>query len=112
MLLTGGGFGPPLMGMLAGVTGILINKPLTWWRYHLPPGFRRLLAKSWPWFFTVCTASGTVLVIGSLVLVYFFGVNSPDFFVMNFFFTVLTLTLTIVMSIAYDLEDRGHISTK
>lgn len=110
MLLTGGGFGPPLIGVLSGIAGVAINKPLTWWQFHLNIGLRRFLAVLWPWFFTACTASGVLLVIGSLVLVYFFGINNADFFVMNFFFTVLTLVLTIVMSIAYNLRNKERVA--
>jgi hypothetical protein len=109
MLLVGGGFGPPLIGILAGVAGAGINAPLTWWRSHLPANLRRFLAGLWPWVFGICALSGVLLVVGSLILVYSFGVNNPDFFVMNFFFTVLALVLTILMGIAYDIEnsERG-----
>lgn len=49
MLLVGAGFGPPLLGMLVGVVATRINTPLTWWRNHLAPGWRRLLIRLWPW---------------------------------------------------------------
>ena len=106
MLLVGGGFGPPLIGILAGVAGTRINSPLTWWRTHLSINNRRFLARLWPWVFGICALSGVLLVIGSLILVYFFGVNNADFFVMNFFFTILALVLTILTSIAYDIENK------
>jgi hypothetical protein len=106
MLLVGGGFAPPLVGLLAGVAGIGINSPSTWWRTHLPAKLRRVLARLWPWVFSICVVSGLFLVVGSLILVYFFEVNNPDFFVMNFFFTILVLLLTILMGIAYDIQNR------
>ena len=79
MLLVGGGFGPPLIGILAGIAGAGINAPLTWWRSHLPADFRRFLAGLWPWVFGICALSGVLLVVGSVILVYFFGLNNPDF---------------------------------
>jgi len=36
MLLVGGGFGPPIIGILAGVAGLGIASPQTWCRAHLP----------------------------------------------------------------------------
>jgi len=105
MLLVGGGFGPPLIGILAGIAGTGINAPLTWWRNHLSTKVRQFLAGLWPLVFGICAISGVLLVIGSLILVYFFGVNNPDFFVMNFFFTVLFLILTILTAIAYDIQN-------
>jgi len=105
MLLVGGGFGPPLIGILAGVAGFGINAPLTWWQNHLPAKVRRVLAGLWPWVFGICAISGVLLVVGSLILVYFFEVNNPDFFVMNFFFTVLALLFTILTAIAYDIKN-------
>lgn len=105
MLLVGGGFGPPIIGILAGVAGVGINAPLTWWRTHLPVHVRQFLAGLWPWVFGICAVSGVLLVIGSLILVYFFRVNNPDFFVMNFFFTVLALLFTIITAVAYDIQN-------
>jgi len=109
MLLVGGGFGPPIIGILAGVAGTGINAPLTWWRTHLPVNVRRFLAKLWPWVFGVCAINGVFLVVGSVILVYFFGVNSPDLFVNSFFFAVLSLLLTILTGVAYDIHnsERG-----
>jgi hypothetical protein len=104
MLLVGGGFGPPLIGILAGVAGLGINAPLTWWRRHLPVNVRRFLARMWPWVFGACVANGVFLVVGSVILVYFFGVNNPDLFTNSFFFAVLSLPLTILTGVAYDLQ--------
>lgn len=49
MLLVGGGIFPPLIGIISGVVGTRLNKPLTWWRAHLSGKPLRLLAKLWPW---------------------------------------------------------------
>jgi hypothetical protein len=111
MLLVGGGFGPPIIGILAGVAGLGINAPYTWWRTHLPVNVRRVLARLWPWVFGVCVLNGVFLVIGSVVLVYLFGVNNPDLFTNSFFFAVLSLALTIFTGVAYDIQnsERGVV---
>ena len=48
LLLVGGGFAPPIFGIILGVAGTRINTPLSWWRTHLPAGLRSFLAKLWP----------------------------------------------------------------
>ena len=101
----GGGFGPPCRSILVGVTGTGINSPLTWWRNHLSTNSRGLLARLWPWGFGICAVSVLLLVIGSLILMYSFKVNTPDSFVMNLFFTVLVLLFSIITTAAYDIQN-------
>ena len=110
MMLVGGGFGPPIIGILAGVAGTGINAPLTWWRKRLPVKVRDFLAKLWPWVFGVCVMNGVLLVIGSVILVYVFGLNNPDLFVNSFFFAVLSLPLTILTGVAYDIQNSDVVS--
>ncbi|HEX6386096.1 MAG TPA: hypothetical protein VF177_15605 [Anaerolineae bacterium] len=105
MLLVGGGFGPPIIGILAGVAGTGIGSPLTWWRTQLPVNVQGFLATLWPWVFGVATINDVFLVVGSLILVYFFGVNNPDLFVNSFLFAVLSLPLTIVTGVAHYIEN-------
>ncbi len=77
MLLVGGGFGPPILGIIVGATGTRINAPLTWWRAHLSIGSRRFLGKLWPWSFAACIIAWLYLFPGSILLDYFFGVGNP-----------------------------------
>lgn len=113
MMLVGGGFGPPIIGILAGVTGLGIHAPYRWWRSHLPVPIRHFLAQLWPWVFGVCLINGLFLVIGSVILVYFFDLNNPDLFVNSFFFAVVSLLLTIFTGVAYDIEkvEQGTLHT-
>jgi len=96
MLLTGGGVGPPLIGVLAGTAGSRIGKPLGGWRGRLSLSARRLLAVLWPLFFAASAVSGLFLVVGSLILVFFFGVNNAAFFLNLFYVTFLSLLLTVL----------------
>ena len=104
MLLVGGGIGPPVIGILAGVAGRGIKKPLTWWHKHLPKNFRRSLSKLWPWIYVIAVVNGVFLVIGSVILVYFFDMNNPDLFTNSFFFAVVSLLLLIFTGRAYDIR--------
>ena len=45
LLLVGGGFGPPLIGIIVGTAGTRINTPLSCWRKHLSVNTRHLLSK-------------------------------------------------------------------
>ncbi|MBC7251892.1 MAG: hypothetical protein H5T62_16635 [Anaerolineae bacterium] len=103
MLLVGGGFGPPIIGMLASVAGFGINAPYTGWRVRLPFNVRRILARLWPWVFAVCVANGVFLVIGSVILVYFCDLNNPDLFTNSFFLVILSLPPAIFLGVAYDI---------
>jgi hypothetical protein len=110
MLLVGGGFGPPTIGLLAGVAGTGIEAPLTGWRERLPVNARHFLARLWPWVFGICAVNGVFLVIGSVILVHVFGLNNPDLFTNSFFFAVLSLPLTILTGVAHDIQNSDVAS--
>ena len=106
MLLVGGGFAPPVMGILAGVAGLGINAR-KWWGTRLPINIQHFLAKSWLWIFGICLINGLFLVVGSIILVYYFGLNNPDLFVYSFFFAIVCLLLCIFTGAAYDVQ-KGY----
>ncbi len=103
MLLVGGGVAPPIIAILAGVAGLGIGSRHSRWRAHVPVNIQRRLARLWPWAFGLCAINGAFLVIGSVVLVYLFGLNNPELFVNSFLFAVLLLLATIFTGIAYDI---------
>jgi hypothetical protein len=109
MLLVGGGFGPPLVGIIIGVAATTMGRPLTWWRTHLPIRVRRVLARLWPWVFGVCVAAWLLLMPGSLIIGYLLGVNDESL-AMAIFVSSLTLlalgslVLSIVAGCAHDIE--------
>lgn len=107
MLLVGGGFAPPLVGILAGWAGTGIDSPLTWWRTRLSVSLRRFLARLWPWLFGVCLAASLVLFAGSLIMVYIFDYGNAGFFSNLFLFTFVLLMLTVVAAFAKDTVMKG-----
>jgi hypothetical protein len=107
MLLVGGGFAPPIIGVLAGVAGLGIKASFTWWRTHLSVSVRRLLATLWPWVFGVCAIVGLFLVIGHVILVGFFWMTNSTVFVYSFFFIVLSFPLILFTGVAYDIQACG-----
>lgn len=107
MLLIGGGFIAPFVGLIAGVAGTKINAPFTWWRTHLPGNASRLLAKLWPWLliayflwiptqFLLGRFSGESLVAqGAILLPLEYGL----------------LLLTLFAAFAYDIQKNGRFPT-
>jgi hypothetical protein len=110
MLLVGGGFGPPIIGILAGLAGTGIGAPLTWWRKRLSRSLCSGLSAVWPWIFGIAVVNGVFLVIGSVLLVYFFDLNNPDLFTNSFYLSVVLLILTIVTGRAYEAQKSGQIA--
>jgi hypothetical protein len=107
MLLAGGGIGPPVMGVLAGVAGLGIARRKGGWAQRLPKGTRRVLARAWPPLFVAGAVNAVFLVVGSVVLVYAIDLNTPDLFLGSFYFAVLSLVLIVLSGAAYDAEKTG-----
>jgi hypothetical protein len=105
MLLVGGGVGPPLIGILAGFAGTTIDRPLSGWRQRVPAVVRRLLVTLWPALFGVAALSGVFLVLGSLILVFFFDLNNAALFLNTFYVTVVSLLLTTLLA---PFRDQRH----
>ena len=85
MLLVGGGFGPPMIGIIVGAAATRINAPLTWWRAHLSVSLRRFLGQRWQWSLVACVIAWLLLFPGISVVAYFFGMNDPGLIAVIFF---------------------------
>jgi hypothetical protein len=96
LLLVGGGFGPPLLGIVIGVTAIKVRSPLNWWRSRLPAGLRRALATLWPWFLAIAIAAWLLVMPGTMLLEA--GALVPVFVLIAF----ATLALAIITGLARD----------
>ncbi len=107
ILLVGGGFGPPLVGIIIGAVATRINAPLAWWRGHLSGGSRRYLGRLWPWSFIACVIAWLLLFPGSALLGSFFGVDNPNLIPVLFFIALGFLLLTVVAGFAYDLQKQS-----
>jgi hypothetical protein len=111
LLLVGGGVGPIVIGVLAGVAGLGIDAPYPRWRARLSDGLRRVLAALWPWIFGLALIDTVFLVIGSLILVYGFDFNNADLFVGLFFLSAILLIPTIITGVAHDIQrDEGGVA--
>jgi hypothetical protein len=103
LLLVGGGFGPPLLGVIAGLTATRIGAPLRWWRAR-PPRLRGAFASSWPWVFAACLFSWLMLVPGLPLLDYTVGIPHPMIVAWSFLGAMGLLVPTIVAGLAHDAD--------
>ena len=110
MLLVGGGFGSPIIGILAGIAGILNHARITWWRRRFSGSAGRFLARLWPWLFGIAAINGLFLFVGAIFLVYTFGWGNEDLYLNSFLFAVVSVSLTIITGIAYDLQSGARVA--
>jgi hypothetical protein len=106
MLLFGGGVGPPIIGVLAGIAATAINSPLTWWRRNLPTFLTRFLAGLFPWVFGICALNGLFLFLGAIILIAILNIGNASLFLNSFFIATLSFPLMIVTGIAFDIRSR------
>jgi len=91
LLLFGGGFFPPIIGLIGGAAGIQINKPLV----GNPGSVTRFVAKLWPWPLVVFM----VWILGQFPVGYFFN----DFLqsIMGFGLLLILTMLPVSVYTAY-----------
>ena len=104
MLLVGGGIFPPILGILIGVVATRIHSPLTWWRAHLSPGVRRLLASLWPWSYTACVLSWFAMLPGIGLLKSIYGIDDTTLILIILCSAFGTLLLTVLCGPAYNIQ--------
>ncbi len=94
-LLFGGGFGPPLLGLILGASATKIHSSFGGWRAHVPGGVRRFLGGLWPWLLGACIAAWLVMMPGTVLINYFWGMNNAEvvFGLILAMFTLLFLTI-------------------
>jgi hypothetical protein len=102
MLLVGGGFAPPIIGILSGIAGMGINSPTPKWCKNLPNNLNKYVSKLWTYIFAVTAINGIFLIIGAIVLAYIIGLNIPSVWVFCFLFSIPTILITIITGVSYD----------
>ena len=101
LLLVGGGFGPPLLGIIVGITA-------TWARPRAgasrpSTGLGRALGALWPWVFAAAIAAWLLVMPGTILLDRVFGVRELEAVVPVFILLAFaTLGLAIVTALARD----------
>jgi hypothetical protein len=107
--LVGGGFAPIFISILASVTATRINKPLNWWRQHLPPKVRDYLAKYWHWplggFVLLFLVSVEIAIFGYPLLWFLSGEVSYGVQTVVALVSFGLMPVAMVAAFAFDLSD-------
>lgn len=109
LLLVGGGFGPPILGLILGVAAVRMNTAPIRSRTTTPP--HGLLARLWPWTLAAGLIAFLALVPGTVIVAYVFDIANASaasavvLVPMVAAFTLLPVTLIAASS--YDRERRG-----
>lgn len=108
--LVGGGFAPIFMAMFAFIAASRIDRPMNWWRAHLPGFLRSFLASLWPWsiiLFVVAFLGGVEIAIFGYPLLWFFSAEVTYSIQWALaYIMVLFWPLSILTAIAYDIQKK------
>ena len=102
LLLVGGGFGPPLSGIIIGVAATRMHASLNERPSRIPAGMRRFIAPCWPGCLIACVFAWLVMLPGSSILAYFFGVDDPALTLMLILAAFGLLFTTIFIGYVHD----------
>ena len=107
LLMVGGGFGPPLLGIILGAAGTRIGKPFSWWRARLPQGVRRFLSAASPWVLAACIIAWLLMIPGPFVVGHLFQAEGTENLALVLYFVLAAfglLPVAIITGFARDIE--------
>jgi hypothetical protein len=112
LFLVGGGFAPLVLAVLPVAAAAGINRPLTWWRRHLPPKLRGFLAGLWAWpliiFALLCLFAIELAIFGYPLLWVFSADHTVNLLssLGNVTFFILG-PVVILTALAYDIQKQS-----
>ncbi len=75
-LLVGGGVAFFALGLMMSIAATRIDRPLTWWRKHVPVKARRILGKLWLWLLLPAVTLFSLLVLAAIFGVWFLDADT------------------------------------
>lgn len=78
LLLVGGGFGPPILGIILGTTGTKVNSTWAQWSTRRPGRSRRILAGAWGWFLAASVVAWLIVFPGLILIDQLVGLSNPE----------------------------------
>lgn len=111
ILLVGGGFGPPVLGLILALAATKVRSPLPWWCREASRPTVRLLASAWPVLLTLCVLAWLTALFGIAALDYFLGIESVTLTVTVLFGAFALLPASFVSSLARDAAGLTRAST-
>jgi hypothetical protein len=107
--LVGGGFAPVFMAIFAFIAASRIDRPLNWWRVHLPVLLRGFLARLWPGsiiIFVVVFVLGVEIAIFGYPLLWILSAEVTYSIQWTLAFVMVVFwPLSILTAIAYDIQN-------
>jgi hypothetical protein len=113
LLLVGGGFGPPVSGIILGIATTRMKPSLHGWPSRLPVGVLTFITRIWPECLSACVLAWLVMLPGSSILAYYFGVDDPTLTQILILAAFSLLFLTIFTGYVHDgiqQEDNKTLS--
>jgi hypothetical protein len=101
LLLVGGGFGPPLIGLIVGLNAIRINTPFRWWTRRSRSA-RQILSVLWPWSIGLAILGYLSLFPGAVLLSRFLEWEHESFVLVASLISFAALFVSIVFGRARD----------
>ncbi len=105
MLLTGGGFGPPILGTIAVLIALKVDAPLRAWQ-KLPQRLQVVFSQLWPWSFGLTLLGWLMLFPGAPLIAYFGGVDSEWVMLAPLLAAFGTIPVTLGLGFSRDLLAR------
>jgi len=105
MLLTGGGFGPPLLGIIAVSIGLKRNSPLKPWG-KLPLKSHHVLSLLWPWSFGLCLIGWLMLFPCAALIVFFTGLDNASLMIIPLIIAFTFIPITLLLGFSRDILER------
>jgi hypothetical protein len=105
MLLTGGGFGPPILGIIAVLIALKRNSPLKTWS-KLPSKVHSVLSMLWPWSFGLCLIGWLMLFPGAAIIVFFTGMDNALLMIVPILIAFAFIPITLLLGFSRDILKR------
>lgn len=105
MLLTGAGFGPPILGLIAVLIALKRDSPLRTWS-KLPAKLHSVLSALWPWSFGLCLAGWLMLFPGTTLIAYFTGTDNALLMIIPILVAFAFIPITLLLGFSRDVLPR------
>jgi hypothetical protein len=105
MLLTGGGFGPPILGIIAVLIALKRNSQLKAWS-RLPFKLHSVLSRLWPWSFGLCLLGWLMLFPGAAFIAYLTGMDHALLMGIPILVAFLFIPITLLLGFSRDILKR------
>jgi hypothetical protein len=105
MLLTGAGFGPPILGAIAVCIALKIESPLKTWS-KLPSRLHRVLGMLWPWSFGLCLIGWLMMFPGAALVAFFTGLDHALLMEIPILIAFVLVPITLLLGFSRDITGR------